>query len=80
MKVNEIYEEAGLTAEEVDAKPGCIHDTDGSVDFYDSSAYEKLYEYFAFEACEMPYGVAKARTGTPDEWILEKLEVLHENR
>ena len=47
MKVNEIYEEAGLTAEEVAAMPGFIHDTDGSVDFYDSSAYEKLYEYFA---------------------------------
>jgi hypothetical protein len=35
--------------------------------------FQKLFEYFAFEVNEMPYGIAKAKTGTPDEWILERL-------
>ena len=42
--------------------------------FIGSPAYEKLFDYFAFETSEMPYGVAKARTGDPDLWILDKLE------
>ena len=44
-------------------------------DFYGSSAYEKLYNYFLDENL-MPYGVAKARDGMPDEWILDYLEEL----
>ena len=44
-------------------------------DFYGSSAYEKLYNYFLDENL-MPYGVAKARDGMPDEWILDYLEGL----
>ena len=39
---------------------------------YGSEVYEDLYDYFA-NAGEMPYGVMKARTGMPDEWIFEKL-------
>jgi hypothetical protein len=34
--------------------------------------YEKLYEYF-LNSGKMPYGVAKARTGMPDVWILDEL-------
>jgi hypothetical protein len=49
---------------------------EGVEDFYDSSAYEKLFEYFAFETGEMPYGTAKARDGDPDQWILDYLENL----
>lgn len=41
-------------------------------DFMDTSAYEKLYEYYDDE---MPYSVKKARTQTPDEWILARLAV-----
>jgi hypothetical protein len=29
---------------------------------------------YAYYASDMPYGVAKARTGDPDEWILNRLE------
>ena len=71
MSLNEIYTEANLTQVERDNMPYYI---DGSLDFCFSTAYEKLFEYFAFEAVEMPYGVAKARTGCPDEWIIDRLE------
>jgi len=43
------------------------------LDFYGTSAFEKLYSYFC-DSGEMPYEVAKARTETPDVWILERLE------
>jgi len=39
---------------------------------YGSEVYEDLYDYFA-NSGEMPYGVMKARTGTPDEWIIDRL-------
>ena len=35
--------------------------------------YDELYEYFLED---MPYGVQKARTGDPVEWITEHLEYL----
>tara|TARA_Y100000034_G_C6891223_1_gene410036 strand:- start:2124 stop:2387 length:264 start_codon:yes stop_codon:yes gene_type:complete len=38
--------------------------------FYETTAYEKLFEYYADE---MPYNVAKYRTGEADIWILDKL-------
>ena len=31
--------------------------------------YEDLYNYYAFERAEMPYGTMKARDGDPVEWI-----------
>ena len=37
---------------------------------YGSQCYDELMDYFADE---MPYGVMKARTGMPDEWIYDKL-------
>ena len=37
---------------------------------YGSQCYTELLDYFADE---MPYGVMKARTGMPDEWIYDKL-------
>ena len=69
----EICEQAGLDAESIRMMPAYI---EGRVEFYGTPAFEKLYEYFAFETCEMPYGTAKARTGDPDLWILEYLERL----
>ena len=36
--------------------------------------YEALYKYFVYGG-EMPYGVAKARTGDPVEWIMNQAEV-----
>ena len=72
MALTEIYDAAGLTEDDRSRMPSYI---EGEDEFYGSEAYGKLYEYFAFESCEMPYGVAKARTECPDEWILEYLEV-----
>ena len=37
---------------------------------YGSKCYDELMDHFADE---MPYGVMKARTGMPDEWIHDKL-------
>jgi len=70
VRLNEIYASAKLTPEEIVGMPVFIS---GEADFYGTSAFEKLYEYFAFETGEMPYGIAKARTGDPDLWILEQL-------
>ncbi|MBC8408842.1 MAG: hypothetical protein H8E12_09010 [Rhodobacteraceae bacterium] len=39
--------------------------------FYGTPEFEKLFDYFTREICEMPYDIAKARTGCPDEWILD---------
>ena len=38
-------------------------------------AFEELYEYFLMSG-EMPYGIAKARTGDPHQWIWDKLQPL----
>lgn len=38
---------------------------------FDSSFYDSLFEHFI---CEMPYGIAKARTGDPVRWILDRLK------
>ena len=37
---------------------------------YGGMCFDELMDYFADE---MPYGVMKARTGMPDEWIYDKL-------
>ena len=37
---------------------------------YGGECYDELMDYFADE---IPYGVMKAREGTPDEWIFDKL-------
>jgi hypothetical protein len=38
-------------------------------------AYEELFGYY-MDSGEMPYGVMKARTGMPDEWIVNRLDDL----
>jgi hypothetical protein len=40
--------------------------------FYESTAFDKLFNHFCGTG-EMPIGVAKARTGEPDVWILNRL-------
>ena len=37
---------------------------------YGKDCFDELLDYFADE---IPYGVMKAREGTPDEWIFDKL-------
>lgn len=70
MTPDEIYIKADLNTVEIDNMPLYLDD---SLLFYGSTAYEKLFLYFC-NTGEMPYGVAKARTGEPDIWILEQLE------
>lgn len=73
-----IFKNAKLTPSEIALMPSYIN---GILDFYGTPAYEKLYEYFAFETGEMPYGTAKARDGDPNYWILETVEgLLNESR
>ncbi len=74
MSLQEIYDAAGLTQDDRSRMPSYLEEED---EFYGSEAYNKLYEYFAFETGEMPYGTAKARTGDPDWWILEYLQALN---
>jgi hypothetical protein len=38
----------------------------------DSDVYERLYNYY-LSSGEMPYGVAKARTGDPNWWIVNQI-------
>ena len=73
-----ILVEAGLTPQEIIVTKACVMNQEAAVaDFYDTTAFEKLYEYFTFTTAEMPYGIAKARTGDPDVWILERLHQEH---
>ena len=39
----------------------------------DSDLYDALFDYYSQEG-EMPYGVAKARTGDPFEWVSSRFE------
>jgi len=70
MTNEEIYNDAGLSPEEISMMPSYIEE---EVDFYDTPAFEKLYEYFAFKTNQMPYNTAKGRDGVPDEWIIDWL-------
>jgi len=42
---------------------------------YGTDFFNELYDYFVSSG-EMPYGVAKARTGAPDQWIADQLDGL----
>ncbi len=70
MTAARIYRKARLTETEIDLVESYV-ESDNDGEFMSTSAYEKLLEYFADE---MPYGVAKCRTGEPDVWILDYLE------
>jgi|TARA_R110000823_G_scaffold199615_1_gene330675 hypothetical protein len=77
-EVNKIYISAGLTQEEIDEMPSYISDENEEM-FYDTTQFNKLYELLAFQTSIMPTNVAKARTDTPDDWILNFLESLLTN-
>ena len=74
--IEELYNNAGLTENDRARMPSYI---EGEDEFYGSEAFGKLYESF-MDSGEMPYGVAKARTECPDDWILEQIELLNEDR
>ena len=74
--IQSIFDEAGLTPDEVQTTRNELEGEYGAPwDWAESSAYEKLYFHF-MDTGEMPYGVAKARTGDPDVWVLDYLEGL----
>ena len=81
LAVEKVLERARLDREEMNVVFGVLDDRLDELDFFESSAYEKLFAYFAFsdrpgEQAEMPYEVAKARTGDPAHWILDYLQDL----
>lgn len=69
--IREIFSNAGLTPSENEFMWGILDQSRDESEFIESSAYEKLFEYYS---SEMPYGIQKARTGEPDMWILDRLE------
>jgi hypothetical protein len=73
MKNKELLEAAKLTAIEIQKLELFIDDIEDPISFYDTTMFEKLFEYFTTDTFEMPYGVAKARTGDPCDWILDRL-------
>ena len=73
MSNKEIYEWAKLDDEEIKLVESYI-DLGNDGCFYDTTSYHKLFVYFTEESGEMPYGTAKARTGDPEVWILDRLE------
>lgn len=40
----------------------------------DHQLWERIFEFYAFEVNEIPYGTQKARDGDPAEWIAKRLE------
>lgn len=78
-KKNEsLQEDAGhsildiITPEELEELQGYVNGKLNPHDFLGSNVYEKLFSYY-LESGEMPYGVAKVRTGEPDVWILDRV-------
>lgn len=69
---SDVMRDAGLSQSEMSKVIRWI-DNDDHYEFYDSPAFEKLFELLAFSSGIMPYGIAKGRTGEPDVWILEYL-------
>ena len=70
MKAVEVFEELGFIEEPREVAHNYFADT-----LCDTIYWNILYEMFMHE---MPYGTAKARTGDPDTWIMDKLANLIE--
>lgn len=74
MTREQILQEAGLTPDETQELIPYL--TGESGDFYATTMYDKLFDYFVFKTGEMPYATAKARKGDPDTWILTYLNTI----
>lgn len=64
-----------LTYKDVDV----IIDTINTGDDFKDEHYDILYTHFV-DSGEMPYGVAKARTGDPYAWIADELDKIPDLR
>jgi hypothetical protein len=68
-----------MNAEGIMRKHGHEPAADGSWDtaidaaLADRECYQELYAMYVNDG-EMPYGIAKARDGDPDEWMFHRLE------
>jgi|TARA_B100000959_G_C14575737_1_gene457766 hypothetical protein len=40
---------------------------------YGEALFDDLFDYYSSDPDGMPYGVQKARTGMPDEWIADRV-------
>jgi hypothetical protein len=67
-----IFKQSKLDHEEIAFVASCVNepDSDSAMLFGESSAYEKLMDYFQDE---MPLGVSQGDTGEPDMWIIDYL-------
>lgn len=66
----DIMKLAGLDASEIEQVEAFIEE--GDLGFIESESFEKLFNFFC-DTGEIPYGIAKAKDGMPDVWILEYL-------
>lgn len=74
-ELSDLYAWSILTPEEMDLVVNAIQGVDPAASgFYYSEAFDKLYRLFSANG-DMPYGIMKARTGDPEEWILEQMEM-----
>lgn len=62
---------AKLTQPEIISVRQFVEGAKDPYNFYGTPEFGKLFEYFTVDTMEMPYDIAKARTGDPDIWILD---------
>ena len=74
-QVAAIFTAAELDYDEIDFVLRALRNPDVARGFLETSAYDKLLGYF-MKTEEIPYAIAKARTGDPDYWILNYLNNL----
>ena len=73
-----VYLEVGLSPEEAQATETAIEDPNTFANFIETSAHDKLYNYFS-DAGEIPYEIdsqSMSADRTPDEWIIDTLSEL----
>lgn len=61
-----------ITPEELEELRSYVNGDVDPANFISSPVYEKMFEYY-MNSGEMPYGIAKARTGDPDQWIIDQV-------
>lgn len=66
---------AGLSASQINAMQSEYKDINNGDIMNDDDAFDKMFNYY-MDTEQMPYEYAKARTATPDEWILMHWEEL----
>ncbi|TFH08897.1 MAG: hypothetical protein E4H14_05520 [Candidatus Thorarchaeota archaeon] len=74
MKLNEIFEDDRLTAEDLEQ---IIAFRSGRIEELPEPLFNKLFSIF-MNSGEMPYGTAKARTGDPHQWVENQINNMGE--